>query len=193
MMLLGTSVQTPQNQADRPRSCPVRLPLPPRSGGFGVSDRVRCDPREASGPPAAQPTRAAARRPRLGGRRVPSMAEVTRLLRRLLRVVVCNAASSGDYVLPGVQPGERIRSLRKAWLRLCAAAQLSELRLHDRRHSFGSVGAAGGLSLPIIGALLGHKQPVTTARYAHLVGSPLHDAVDAIGAKMLAAMNSRAA
>jgi site-specific recombinase XerD len=40
--------------------------------------------------------------------------------------------------------------------------------LHDLRHSFASAGAAGGLSLPVIGALLGHKDPKTTQRYAHL-------------------------
>ena len=102
-------------------------------------------------------------------------------------------ASGEDYVLPGERPGRPIVSLRKAWLRLCKAAQLHDLRLHDLRHSFASVGAAGGLSLPIIGALLGHRQPVTTARYAHLVGSPLHDAVDTIGAKILAAMNANVA
>jgi len=39
--------------------------------------------------------------------------------------------------------------------------------------------------------LLGHTQPSTTARYAHLVASPLHEAVDAIGAKIAAAMMRR--
>ena len=40
----------------------------------------------------------------------------------------------------------------------------------------------------MIGALLGHSQPNTTARYAHLVASPLHQAVDAIGARIVEAM-----
>jgi site-specific recombinase XerD len=43
----------------------------------------------------------------------------------------------------------------------------------------------------MIGTLLGHTQPTTTARYAHLAASPLHDAVDAIGAKIAAAMSLR--
>jgi integrase len=96
----------------------------------------------------------------------------------------------GDYVLEGNGPGRPILSLRKPWLHLCAAAKLENLRLHDLRHSFASVGAAGGLSLQMIGALLGHTQPATTARYAHLAASPLHEAANAIGAKMLAAMTS---
>jgi hypothetical protein len=43
----------------------------------------------------------------------------------------------------------------------------------------------------MIGALLGHTQPSTTARYAHLAAAPLHEAVDAIGAKIAAAMTRR--
>jgi integrase len=96
--------------------------------------------------------------------------------------------AGNKYVLTGTRPGKPILSLRKPWLHLCAAADLKNVRLHDLRHSFASVGAAGGLSLPMIGALLGHTQPITTARYAHLAASPLHEAVDAIGARIVAAM-----
>lgn len=97
-----------------------------------------------------------------------------------------------DYVLPGHRPKKPLLSLRKPWERLCKAARIENVRLHDLRHSFASVGAAGGLSLPVIGALLGHSQPTTTARYAHLAASPLHQAADTIGARLVAAMNSRA-
>jgi len=70
---------------------------------------------------------------------------------------------------------------------------LADVRLHDLRHSFASVGAAGGLSLPIIGALLGHSQPATTARYAHLAADPLKQAADLIGERIAAAMRGHAA
>jgi site-specific recombinase XerD len=59
-------------------------------------------------------------------------------------------------------------------------------RIHDLRHSFASIAAADGLSLPIIGALLGHSQVSTTARYAHLVGEPLQEAATSIGARIKA-------
>ena len=72
------------------------------------------------------------------------------------------------------------------------AAGLPDVRLHDLRHSFASVGAAGGLSLPIIGALLGHKHATTTARYAHLSADPLRAANDAVGARIAAAMSRKA-
>ena len=51
------------------------------------------------------------------------------------------------------------------------------------------MGVAGGLSLPIIGALLGHKHQATTGRYAHLSADPLRAANDVIGMRIAAAMN----
>lgn len=94
-----------------------------------------------------------------------------------------------EYVFAGDRLDKPIVSLRKPWERICAAAKIKNVRLHDLRHSFASVGVARGLSLPVIGALLGHSQPSTTARYAHLAASPLHQAADLIGAQILAAMS----
>ena len=71
-------------------------------------------------------------------------------------------------------------------------AGLENVRLHDLRHSFASVAAAGGMSLPLIGALLGHSQPATTARYAHLSSDPLRAASDAIAGRIAGAMGTRA-
>ena len=97
--------------------------------------------------------------------------------------------TEAEYVFPGDRPGKPIVSLRKTWERVCKVAKIETLRLHDLRHSYASVGAADGLSLPVIGALLGHSQPATTARYAHLAASPLHEAADAIGARIMAALD----
>lgn len=57
---------------------------------------------------------------------------------------------------------------------------LLETRIYDLRHTFASVGAGGGLSLEIVGRLLGHTQHRTTMRYAHLADDPLRDAVTRI-------------
>ena len=64
------------------------------------------------------------------------------------------------------------------------------VRLYDLRHSFASIGAAGGLSLPIIGKLLGHTRTLTTARYAHLADDPLREATEKIGKVITAASGS---
>lgn len=63
-----------------------------------------------------------------------------------------------------------------------------DLRLHDLRHSFAAIGAGAGLSLHMIGGLLGHSQAATTQRYAHLAADPLQDAADLIGRRLADAM-----
>lgn len=70
---------------------------------------------------------------------------------------------------------------------------IDDVRLHDLRHSFASIAVAGGLSLPIIGTLLGHTQTSTTARYAHLADDPLRQANDMIGEHIAAAMRGGSA
>lgn len=64
---------------------------------------------------------------------------------------------------------------------------LTDVRLHDLRHTYASILASAGLSLPIIGALLGHTQAQTTARYAHLMDDPLRAATERVGAVVTAA------
>jgi integrase len=74
----------------------------------------------------------------------------------------------------------------KPWRKIRLLAQLPDVRLHDLRHSFASIGAGAGLGLPVIGALLGHAQAATTARYAHLASDPLQQAANLIGGKLSA-------
>src|SRR5205814_9957696 len=81
-----------------------------------------------------------------------------------------------EHVIAGAGEQGICRTIDKVWQRVRARAGLSDVRIHDLRHSYASVGAIGGLSLPIIGALLGHKHATTTARYAHLSAHPLRAA-----------------
>jgi len=81
----------------------------------------------------------------------------------------------------------------KVWLKVREAAKLDDVRLHDLRHTFASFGAAGGLSLPLIAAILGHKDVKTTQQYAHLADSPVKAAADRTTAAIDGAMNGIAA
>jgi integrase len=74
-----------------------------------------------------------------------------------------------------------------------AVVDHSTVRLHDLRHSFASMGAGASLGLPIIGKLLGHSQPTTTARYSHLDADPMRRAADIIGNQIAAAMAGKSA
>ena len=82
--------------------------------------------------------------------------------------------------------GECLAAAEKAKVELPVG--LTDVRIHDLRHSFASVAASGGLSLPMIGKLLGHTQAATTARYAHLAADPVRAANEAIGQKIAATM-----
>ena len=99
--------------------------------------------------------------------------------------------ASNPRVIPGMKAESASAAIDNAWPSVRKAAGLADVRLHDLRHSFASVGAAGGLSLPIIGALLGHKHATTTARYAHLSADPLRAANDTVGARIAAAMSQK--
>jgi site-specific recombinase XerD len=58
---------------------------------------------------------------------------------------------------------------------------LPGVRVHDLRHTFASLRVSGGMSLPMIGKLLGHTQVQTTARYAHLFDDPLRVGLEQVG------------
>lgn len=89
------------------------------------------------------------------------------------------------FVICGGKEGAHLINLQKPWRRIRAKVGLDDVRIHDLRHTFASIAASNGLSLPIIGALLGHKQTQTTARYAHLIGQPLIDASEKIGGQIM--------
>jgi integrase len=80
--------------------------------------------------------------------------------------------------------------LRRAWRAISKAAGLSGVRVHDLRHSFASLLASSGLSLPIIGQMLGHTQAQTTQRYSHLLDEPLRAAAEAAHARIAGARPS---
>jgi integrase len=92
------------------------------------------------------------------------------------------------YVICGEKVGQHLVNVEKPWRRIRKAAKLEDVRLHDLRHSFASVAASGGQSLVVIGKMLGHSQPATTARYAHLADDPVKAASDAVGRHIAAAM-----
>ena len=117
-----------------------------------------------------------------GAKTVPLGAPAVELLAGLPRV------RGNPYVLPGSVPGRHFVGIEKAWQRFRTAAQLPDVRLHDLRHSFASVGAGMGESLLLIGALLGHREQATTARYAHLSNDPVRAAADRIGDHLASAL-----
>jgi integrase len=93
------------------------------------------------------------------------------------------------FVIAGKNAGARLIDLQKPWRRIRAKAGLGDVRIHDLRHNFASVAAGAGMSLLMIGKLLGHTQASTTQRYAHLAADPVRTASNLIGAEISAVMN----
>ena len=120
---------------------------------------------------------------------------------------------TAEFLFPSFDAAKHLTEIKRVWLAVCVAAGLAErvpqtdakgkvvtsakgepvmvwqatVRVHDLRHTYASILASSGLSLPVIGALLGHTQPGTTQRYAHLMDDPLRAATERVGAVFVGA------
>jgi integrase len=120
--------------------------------------------------------------------RVPLSADVIALLRQRLtedtgdgKVV---ALHGSGFVFKGGGSKNHMRTLERDFEVIRAAIGCDDLHFHDLRHSHASLLVNAGLSLPVIGAMLGHARPQTTARYAHLADEPLRAAAEIVAAKL---------
>ncbi len=124
----------------------------------------------------------------------------------LLTAMQGKATPKAVYLFPG-KPSEPLTEIKRVWASVCRTAGLAvevekktpagksvkdadgkpvmvwetTARVHDLRHTYASILASSGMSLPIIGALLGHTQAATTQRYAHLMDDPLRAATERVG------------
>ncbi|NNC35808.1 MAG: site-specific integrase [Hyphomonadaceae bacterium] len=89
---------------------------------------------------------------------------------------------SSKFVFPSYKIDDYYKGVPKVWNEARHRAKIEDCRLHDLRHNFASVAASNGASLPMIGALLGHTQAQTTARYAHLTNHSLVELAEQISA-----------
>lgn len=96
------------------------------------------------------------------------------------------------YVIVGNRKGMHIVSLQHPWQIVRDLAKLN-CRIHDLRHTFASYAVAAGGSLPVIGRQLGHRQPITTQRYAHLADDPVQQLTQTTGQTLAAALKRKPA
>ncbi|MEP7241426.1 MAG: site-specific integrase [Devosia sp.] len=108
--------------------------------------------------------------------RVPLSAPAVELF-----AAVHRQTGNAQHVFPGRGTPHRTE-IKYTWAAACEAAGIADAHIHDLRHTYASLLAGDNISLPIIGALLGHSQPSTTARYAHLFDDPLRAATERAGA-----------
>ncbi len=72
------------------------------------------------------------------------------------------------WLFPGHAPGKPLSDLYLFWNKLRRELGLADVRIHDLRHTFASFLVNAGHSLYEAQKLLGHGDPRTTMRYAHL-------------------------
>lgn len=89
------------------------------------------------------------------------------------------------WLFPGKVPGQPLKDVKKFWRSVMQKAGIEGYRRHDNRHTYASHLVSGGLSLEVVGRLLGHTSPETTKRYAHLADDPLRRATEMFGAKFV--------
>jgi integrase len=95
--------------------------------------------------------------------------------------LLADLSRTSEFVFPGRKPGSALVEIKACWRSVCRDAAIEKCRIHDLRHTHASILASSGLSLPIIGALLGHTQASTTHRYSHLFDDPLREAAGRVG------------
>jgi integrase len=94
----------------------------------------------------------------------------------------------GPYIIAGAVDGQPFKNLSRSWIVARKFAGLGDVRLHDLRHSYASLAAGRGVSLQMIGKLLGHRVAATTARYSHLAREAAATVNDGLGATMTEAI-----
>lgn len=109
------------------------------------------------------------------------------LLRSIPRI------DGNPYIFPSPITGRPCPSLHFPWTRIKQRAILDDLRLHDLRHSFASFLVNEGVSLYVVQGLLGHTQPRTTQRYAHLAQDTLNSAAEVVANVIAGAIKAPAA
>lgn len=97
--------------------------------------------------------------------------------------------ADNPWVITGKLPGGRLTDLQPFWQRVRERAGLKDARIHDLRHTFASVAAAAGMSLLVIGKILGHANEQTTKRYAHLARGTMREAANDVSASIFRSMS----
>jgi integrase len=102
----------------------------------------------------------------------------------ILQIVKKRTPKGSIYVFPGQIEGKPLKEIKTFWKTVLKESKLENVRIHDLRHTHAAHLVSSGLSLPIVGKLLGHTQASTTQRYAHLADEPLRQATELFGSKV---------
>ena len=98
------------------------------------------------------------------------------------RAVLGALPRQGKWVFPSSRTREPVSSVvfERFWRRVREETEISDVRLHDLRHTYASIAVMQGETITTTGRLLGHNDPQTTLKYAHLSDRSVREATDAL-------------
>ncbi|MDO5483870.1 MAG: site-specific integrase [Desulfovibrionaceae bacterium] len=112
-------------------------------------------------------------------RYIPLSDAAVAIIRSLPRVPDC------PWLFPGRTPDKPLSDLYVFWKQIRKSLGLGDVRIHDLRHTFASFLVNSGHSLYEVQKLLGHSDPRTTMRYAHLGQAALLAAAQSVSDSLL--------
>jgi integrase len=89
-----------------------------------------------------------------------------------------------NFVFPSASKTGHIVEPRKPWLRLCRAAGIDDLRMHDVRRTLGSWLTANGAPTALVMKALGHKSLQAAQVYQRLDISAVRAAMESMTQQM---------
>lgn len=107
-------------------------------------------------------------------RHIPLSDEAASVIRSIPHV------PGSPWLFPGHAPGKPLSDIYLFWNRIRQELGLQDVRIHDLRHTFASFLVSTGHSLYEVQKLLGHSDPRTTMRYAHLGQATLLAAAETV-------------
>ncbi len=111
-------------------------------------------------------------------RHIPLSDEAVAVLQAIPRV------PGNPWLFPGHAAGKPLSDIYLFWDRLRRRLGMADVRIHDLRHTFASILVNAGHSLYEVQQLLGHHDPRTTMRYAHLGMTSLLAAAQTVGSSV---------
>lgn len=101
----------------------------------------------------------------------------------LLKTLAPENPSPEKVIFPGKTEGVPV-DIKKGWCNALKAAEITDFRFHDLRHSAASYLGMSGATLLEIAAVLGHKTLSMVKRYSHLSDTHTHNVVASMNGKI---------
>lgn len=86
-----------------------------------------------------------------------------------LKEVLDSIPKTSEYVFPNPKTKMPYTDIKKSWHKVLKNAGIENFRFHDLRHTVATRMVENGYEIPVIMAILGHRNIQTTMRYAHPV------------------------